>query len=62
MFNLFSFIDKVKQALFMKLISMAAKAQSAGLPMIKQSAFLHQIETKKLRASNDQVSENLDKK
>ena len=61
MFNPFSFIDKIKQALFMKLISLAAKAQSAGLPMIKQSAFLHHIDSKKLQASNDERSENLHK-
>jgi hypothetical protein len=53
MFNPFHIIDKIKQAIFMKLISLAAKAQSQGLPMIKQSAFLHQCDTTKLQACND---------
>ncbi len=53
MFNPFHFIDKIKQAIFMKLISLAAKAQAQGLPMIKQSAFLHQCDAKKLQARND---------
>lgn len=53
MFNPFHFIDKIKQIIFMKLISLATKAQVQGLPMIKQSAFLHQCDAKKLQACND---------
>jgi len=61
MFNPIHFIDKIKQAIFMRLISLAAKAQARNLPVIKQYEFLHQCDTKKLRASNDSASENLHK-
>lgn len=55
MFNPFRFIDKIKQALIARLISFMSVANQHA-PMIKQREFLHQIDVKKLRASNDSAS------
>jgi hypothetical protein len=52
MFNPLHFIDKIKQAIFMRLVAFMAK-NSPSVPMIKQREFMDKIDPKKLRASND---------